>query len=169
MTPGDIMREAGLALEVHDQREAAAEALNGAVEWQRERGDQSGLFIALYSAGRHEEAQSNMDTLRFGPRLEKLREAGVSVLGRLAAWRGDRDEARRLSDELAQADVPPWDRSTVAVWRAEIAAILGERDDAVALLHEASKHGYNLRFHASPDFASLRDYPPYQEFMRPKK
>jgi DNA-binding SARP family transcriptional activator/TolB-like protein len=169
MTPGDIMREAGLALEVHDQREAAAEVLNGAVEWQRERDDQSGLFMALYAAGRHDEAESNMDTLRFGPRLEKLQEAGVSVLGRLAAWRGDRDEARRLSDELAQADVPPWDRSAVAVWRAEIAAILGERDEAVALLHESSKHGYDLRFHASPDFASLRDYLPYQEFMRPKR
>jgi tetratricopeptide (TPR) repeat protein len=168
MTPGDIMREAGLELKAHDQLAAADEALNRAVEWHRERGDQAGLFMAFYAAGRHDEAESNMDTLRFGPRLEKLREAGVSVLGRLAAWRGDRDEARRLSDELAQADVPPWERPQVALWRAAIAAILGERNEAVALLYEASKHGYDLVFHVDPDFASLRDYPPYQELLRPK-
>jgi hypothetical protein len=49
-----------------------------------------------------------------------------------------------------------------------MAAILGDRDKAVALLRLAFKSGIRGRMyiHYDPDFESIRDYPPYRELMR---
>ncbi len=54
--------------------------------------------------------------------------------------------------------------------RARIAAVLEDRDDAMDLLRRAIDQGvydaYGL--HRDIDFESLRDYPPFQELLRPK-
>ena len=49
---------------------------------------------------------------------------------------------------------------------AAIRAILGDKEEAVALLREASRRGLNH----DPDeaFTSLRDYEPYQALIRPR-
>ena len=57
------------------------------------------------------------------------------------------------------------------VWRARIQALLGERDAAVALLRDAFARGYPHAhgLHIDLAFASLRDYPPFQELLKPKQ
>ena len=56
-------------------------------------------------------------------------------------------------------------------WRARMAALLGERERAVNILRNHYKGdggGYNIGQHREFDFESLRDYPPFQELVRPK-
>jgi hypothetical protein len=67
----------------------------------------------------------------------------------------------------------PHARGRATFWRACIAARLGQREDAVALLVRARQQGYvfnGLLFmsaHLEPSFASLRDYPPFIAYLRP--
>jgi tetratricopeptide (TPR) repeat protein len=94
-----------------------------------------------------------------------------AYLGVIAARRGDRATALEVSEWLALREHPYWSGGST-VWRARIAALLGERERSVALLREAMADGawlfYNLRAHTDMDLEPLRDYPPFQEFMRPK-
>jgi predicted Zn-dependent protease len=59
----------------------------------------------------------------------------LGYLGALAARRGDRPEAKRVSDSLASMKVP-YLRGAHTYWRARIAATLGEPERAVALLRK---------------------------------
>ncbi len=54
--------------------------------------------------------------------------------------------------------------------RARIAAVLEDRDHAMDLLRRAIDQGvYDATLlHRDIDFESLRDYPPFQELLRPK-
>ncbi len=56
--------------------------------------------------------------------------------------------------------------------RARIAALLGDREEAMTLLQQAidkaANYGFGVWLHRDMDFESLRDYPPFQEFTRPK-
>jgi tetratricopeptide (TPR) repeat protein len=107
-------------------------------------------------------------------------------LGVIAARMGDRETADAISSELAELRDPYLLGNNFA-WRARIAAVLGEHELAVALLtsgfgeglqHHPSdwRGGFGDTFgewhcvwlHAEPEFASLRDYPPFQELIRPK-
>jgi hypothetical protein len=65
------------------------------------------------------------------------------------------------------------------LWRARIAALLGNREGAVRFLREAISQGlipldltqglgYSMWLHRDIDFESLRDYSPFQELLRPK-
>jgi len=56
------------------------------------------------------------------------------------------------------------------MWRARIHALLGERERAIALLWEALGQGYPHfhGLHTDLAFASLRDYPPFEELVKPK-
>ncbi len=51
-----------------------------------------------------------------------------------------------------------------------VLALLGERERAVMLLREAFAQGYpyTLVLHTDIDLESLRDYPLFQELLRPK-
>ena len=71
--------------------------------------------------------------------------AHVDVLGyrgTVAARRGDASEARAWADALAGLD-PARGRTTL--WRARIAALIGERDEAVDLLRRAFAQGLGVR------------------------
>jgi tRNA A-37 threonylcarbamoyl transferase component Bud32/TolB-like protein/tetratricopeptide (TPR) repeat protein len=76
----------------------------------------------------------------------------------LAARRGDESAAEAL-----MARVDPWDRGTMMLFRARVAAVLGERETAIASLQQASAIGVGS-WHwthgtAWRDFASVRDDP----------
>ena len=61
-------------------------------------------------------------------------------LGTLAARRGDLDEALRYSGLLENLDMPYlFGRHTL--WRARIAALLGEKEHAMRLLKQALEQG----------------------------
>ena len=74
-----------------------------------------------------------------------------------------------MDDRLA-AIAEPYVFGGPTLWRALIAASLGERERAVNLLRDAFGRGadYGIWLHRDPDLASLRDYPPFQELLRPK-
>jgi len=53
--------------------------------------------------------------------------------------------------------------------RARIAALLGDRVEAMALIQEFDQESwYRWWWQHEIDFESLRDYPPFQELARPK-
>jgi hypothetical protein len=90
-----------------------------------------------------------------------------AALGALAVRRGDHAEADRMDGWLASRA-----HSAVAVYfRGRLAALRGDRERAVALLRHAFDLGLRNRMflHLDPDFEPLRDYPPYQELIRPKQ
>ena len=93
----------------------------------------------------------------------------LGSLGTLAARRGQREEARRIADRLAAMEIP-YDCGGSTYNRACIAALLVEKDAAVSLLKLAHQQGwpFSVFFHIDPNLESLRGYPPFEEFMRPK-
>jgi hypothetical protein len=89
--------------------------------------------------------------------------------GAIAARRGDRANARRISEQLASTT-----RAHLFGYhtylRACIASLLGEREQAVALLREAFAQGlpFGIDLHRDPDLEPLNDYPPYSDLVRPR-
>ena len=77
-----------------------------------------------------------------------------------AAARGDRTTARTL---LTRVDL------SALLERAEIAALLDEKVEAVGLLTRAFRTGYSRSFSLNqfPAFDRLRGYPPYDSLVRP--
>jgi hypothetical protein len=95
----------------------------------------------------------------------------LGILGGLAADEGRRSEAARY-DELLRAlgtRSRVWDTDHN---RARIAARLGDRQRAVRLLEKARASSslflMHLDIHRDPAFASLHDYPPFQQFLAPR-
>jgi tetratricopeptide (TPR) repeat protein len=90
-------------------------------------------------------------------------------LGSMAARLGRHDQAREAARWLEDLD-RPYLFGTDKFYRAKIAAQLEEPMEAVYLLREAFAEGYGfpIWLHRQMDFESLRDFPPYQEFVRPK-
>jgi len=87
--------------------------------------------------------------------------------GVIAALRGDSSEARHTSATLASVTVP-YLRGANTLARAEIAAVLGDRAEATRLLRQATAEGQTpLVIHPTPEFVSLRGYPPYEALVKP--
>ncbi len=160
-------------LRVHGHREAAQEALRESIAWLRSQShdterSRAELAELLYRAERWDEARS----LYEGLAQEFPENTGyLADLGRLAARTGDRDEALRISEDLRSPrhNLMGGYRTQA---RARIAAVLGHRQQAMNLLREAFDWGAQWNrwppLHSDMDFESLHDYPPFQEFLRPK-
>jgi len=126
----------------------------------------------LYRAERWKEARDLAETLV--PRHRDLYLV-MALRGRAAARTGDVEGARRASDELAQLTDPSLRGSNI-YFRAQIAAILGQRQEALRLLHEALAHGLSYGFeqdlgfigHADMDLESIRDEPAFQALLKLK-
>jgi predicted Zn-dependent protease len=122
------------------------------------------LVQALYRTGQWKEAETQVRELLASD------DANVDYLGldgRLAARLENPQKARAVSSELARTGEPHlWGWHTYE--RARIAALLGEKDEAVDLLREALAQGLAAyeSIHRDPDLESLRDYPPFQELVR---
>jgi serine/threonine-protein kinase len=125
---------------------------------------QSALARALYAAERWDEARALVDTLA----QRYPQSAGLLGLrGRIAARLGDSATAQAASNALLAA--APSSRESNALTRARIAALLGQRDIAMRLLRDAVAQGemQALRMREDPDLLVLRDYPPFETFVRP--
>ncbi len=106
----------------------------------------------------------------------------VTSLAYEAVRIGEGERARELSVDLAgrieETQRAGWDIEGRAVayllvGRARIAASLGEREEAVQLLREGfrrtrHKGAYVSLAHRLPEFKSLHDYLPYQQFLKPR-
>jgi hypothetical protein len=89
------------------------------------------------------------------------------VLGVLAARRGDRAEAQPIDQRLAGLS-RPYLTGFPTYYRAQIAAVLGDRDRAVELLRDAIAQGAVdawEHLHSEPAFAALHGYPPFDEVL----
>jgi tetratricopeptide (TPR) repeat protein len=170
---GWLFHDVAEELRVHGHRDKAREVLDEAIAWFQSRpndteGLRAGLGWALYGAERWDDAQRLFEGLaeEHPENTEYL-----VALGVLAARRGDREEAARISEELRSSSNPLVARQHRR-YRAMIAAVLGEREEAMTLLQEYFDMGLAVGWirwvHRNIDFEPLHDYPPFQEFMRPK-
>jgi len=179
LTPGFsyAMRPVLVASELraHGYPEAYQTAIGRALEWfeahpadgvpDRIRGFNEAQ--TLYWAERWLEAHSLLEMLvtEYPDRLGLM-----GLLGVTEARLGNREEARRISAYLASLDRPYLFGNHLR-WRARIAAVLGEREEAVRLLREAFRDGlaYGIWLHKDMDFESLRDYTPFEDLLRPRE
>jgi Flp pilus assembly protein TadD/TolB-like protein/predicted Ser/Thr protein kinase len=171
-TPDDARRGSmlqGIARELHAHgyHDEAQRVFTTSLAWWLARG-QATLPIAeaYYRVGRLDEAERLIRVV-----AEQWPETGgwQGGLGAIAARRGDRPEAERRSAELASYE-QPYLFGINTLDRARIAALLGDREQAVALLRQAFVEGQRgwLMLHFEPDFESLRGFPPFEELIRPK-
>jgi tRNA A-37 threonylcarbamoyl transferase component Bud32/TolB-like protein len=185
-TPADVMLLAAAELRAHGQPAAAEAALVQARDWlaahlpadAASSAHRYRAALVAYAAGRLDDARRDFeflaapggagrgDSVRF---IEPDRLDYLGYLGVIAVRRGDREQAFRVDRTLAELKRRYlFGRHTM--WRARIRARLGERDVAVGLVREALSHGYPHMhaLHADLDFEALRDYPPFQDLLRPK-
>jgi serine/threonine protein kinase/tetratricopeptide (TPR) repeat protein len=148
------------------RRRALAWYERGPAEGQQTSVDRRALASALHDAERWPEAEALYRQLA-DEQPENINLQGR--LGTLAARRGERGEAERISRWLQEAR-QPYLLGVNTLWRARIAALLGDREAAVGLLREAFAQGqrYGPFYHNDPDLEPLRDYPPFRELLRPK-
>jgi tRNA A-37 threonylcarbamoyl transferase component Bud32 len=189
-TLGGYLALVAISLRAHGHRATAPEFFDESIAWYQSRPFdpeacsatrcwlglwglplRAGLAWVLYQAERWD------DVLPLAHELAEAYPHNVNylaLLGQEAAARGDREKALRISEELRLCDRR---RCTGFGWpaaptvhRAGIAALLGDRDGAVALLRQVLgvNFFYGSWLHNDVTFASLHDYPPFQELIRPK-
>jgi tetratricopeptide (TPR) repeat protein len=159
----------------HGHTDAAQTTIDRAIEWYEARPPETksgtawrgGYSWALYVADRWEEAYSVAKPLSEEfPENMNYR----ALVGILAACRGDQEEALETSERLEALD-RPYLRGWNTIWRALIAGALGDGESAVALWRQALGEGFPHRQPWARPWIALepiRDYPPFQELMRPK-
>ena len=173
--------EATLLREAAEELHAHGRTADAARYWERSlrsanahapRGDASaeGRFLraqVLYALGRYAEAADVADSLPTGP-APSVDQLGLRAV--LAARLADRPLAADLDRRLA-AESREYGFGVAAVWQARIAAVLGQRDSAVALLRTAFSEGreYDLWLHRDVDLEVLRDYSPFVALTKPKE
>jgi hypothetical protein len=102
--------------------------------------------------------------------------ATAEAQGRLAVLLQDSAEAERIDRVLAEESNRPLRVPTIRaaqiLARAHIAAGFGRREQAVALMQDASARGMlplgsSYAFHQDLLLASLRGYPPFDALLKP--
>jgi hypothetical protein len=100
----------------------------------------------------------------------------LDAAGRIAAMLDDTARAARIDGSLADLSNQPLEnplvRARQILARAHLAAGLGRREQAVALLRELGARGIvrlgsSQTFHADPLLAGLRGYPPFDALLVP--
>jgi tetratricopeptide (TPR) repeat protein len=171
---GRLMWLAAHALRWHGHREAATGMANRAIDWLRAHPagegeqEQSRIHLAgsLCVAERWDEAKPVLEEL---VRDFEGNEAYLGLFGVVAARRGDRAEALRISESLRRIESPSWPGGS-SFQRAAIAAHLGEKERAVGLLREALAAGILVQYvHGDLGVEPLRGHPPFEELMKPKE
>lgn len=121
---------------------------------------------AAATAGRWAEARSLYE------RLTALNPSSPEVLAGAAATAARLGDTARAAEGLRQLQSLQlsYHFGYPARWAANVAAVLGRKDDAVRLLGESIRQGHTWRFrwHADPDLASLRGYEPFEALIRPR-
>jgi tetratricopeptide (TPR) repeat protein/TolB-like protein len=174
--PGEVMRDAALELREHGHAAQAQALLERAIAWYhqqprafvRSRVQRLGLATVMYYAGHLEEAASLIGTLgTFAPDSTAV----ITLLGVIAARRGDTVTARAMERRLARDQGRYARYGPPPLGRARIIAALGDREHAVELLRGslARGHWYTwLDLHAVPEFESMHGYAHFNELVRPK-
>jgi tetratricopeptide (TPR) repeat protein len=178
---GWMMVAVALEQRIHGSGADAEEAITRAVQWFETRRDpmESNAWLdvlygsALYYAGRWQDAE------RVLREVEDPLSRGVVVLGHLglsAARLGEEDRAADCDSRLTELEsAPGLNGAAASSFRARIAAVLGDEDEAVRHLKRAFDAG--LGYQPAPflgkqyrfDFEGMADYGPYRELLRPRE
>lgn len=136
----------------------AGGAVAGPARWARVQ--------LLYQLGRWDEAER---ALGAPPDDERVPWRHRAMAGLIAAHRGDTEAPRRAAAALGAMDTP-YLFGEPTFWRARIAAVLGEEENAIALLRQAFAEGQHSRvrwlLHVGRDFDALRDSDAFRELVR---
>jgi hypothetical protein len=172
--PGPLATECvALELRAHGLAEAAQRVLDREMDWYGPAGRTEAppdnfpclehLFSVTYYGGHWDEARTGYQHLLAHDSMSVKAHA---ALGALAVRRGDLAEAARMDAWLAGRE----SSAHAGLARARLAALRGDRAQAVALLRQAYDRRLRGRMflHLDPDFESLRDDPAYRELVRPK-
>jgi tetratricopeptide (TPR) repeat protein len=169
-TPADVMCAAATELRVQGRFDTAREFAAQAVVWCHQQSNPQEyrwlLAQALCLAERWAEAHAVYSELA-AEKPDNIEYLGK--LGTLAVRMGDESTAREIYDNLRSID-RPYLKGEHTYWCACISALLGEREEAVALLEEAWNQllvNPDIQWR-DMDLEPLRDYPPFQEMIRPK-
>jgi DNA-binding SARP family transcriptional activator/TolB-like protein len=171
---GALMVAAARELRAHGRPDAARGLLERSLDWYRAQGPDGavgdprpGIATVLYELGRWDEAGEAFAALAAGS-PDNLALQGY--LGVIAARRGDETEADRIALWLRDRE-RPYLHGQHTLWRARIAAVLGQHDQAVDLLRDAFAQGvpHHVAHHTDPDLQPLRDFLPFRELMRPRR
>jgi hypothetical protein len=169
---GAVRLFAARELRAHNDPDDARRMASRAEAWYQKRldsggdaADSSGLAMAFYLQERWSESRALFAAL-VASRPDQLHYMGY--IGTAAARLGDRPTALVSMKLLERAGGDS--RGIYTYWRADIAALLGERDRALALLREARDQGNAIYFkmHSDPDLESLRGEPAFVEIERPR-
>jgi tetratricopeptide (TPR) repeat protein/TolB-like protein len=175
-SPYYVIEAAAAELRAHGHPSASLEMAELALDWCRSQPQEdmeseelrACLATALCYAERWDEARAFFEELA-AESPEDIDYTGP--LGTLAARRGDREEALRISAELEHLD-RPYMFGMNMYWCGCISALLGEKERATGFLREAfargCRHGGHVDLHCDINLESLRDYPPFRELARPK-
>ena len=158
-------------LRAHGYRAAGVQMLRRQIEWLESRPElgarqRNSLATLLMLVGRLDEARVLFER-RFDGRpdndLKKL-----AIFAELAAREGRREEVLRISRVVDS--IPRPQEGDIAMtndtwWRTTIALARGDRERAMELLRA---YGYANWLHTQFQLEPLWDYPPFQEFLRPK-
>jgi predicted Zn-dependent protease len=156
----------------HGLPQLAAELAQRAIEWLEALPPATFATLqytyaqALYTAERWLDAGVVFDSLA-AERPDNVDYLGFQ--GVIAARIGDAERAMQISEQLAAVE-EPYEFAYPTMWRARIAALLGDEQQAMALLTQALGEGafQGLGMRHDMDLESLHEYPPFQELMRPK-
>jgi tetratricopeptide (TPR) repeat protein len=169
---------AAAELDAHGHSEAARDLLERVLQWFETRGpvleeatpvDRRSWGILLLLLDRLEEARPWLEGLAAEYPGNMQFQALLGILeGRL----GDRAGAEQISQALAEWDAP-FLRGENTLYRAYIAANLGDLGAAVRLLEQAVAEArpwnwWRLRFDRDPYLKPLRGYPPFEDFIEPR-
>jgi serine/threonine protein kinase/tetratricopeptide (TPR) repeat protein len=165
---GDVMITGSRELHAHGNKAEALQVAEQAMRWYKDYDpeNKSGLAEAYYLAGHWSESYSLYRELA-AENPDEITYKGA--LGALAAREGNKEEARRIAGELKNID-----RKYLFGWhtyvRARIHAHLGEHAEVVKLIQESfdQGNGFGIYIHRDIDLEPLRDYPPFQELLKPK-
>lgn len=174
-TPGEVMVMAATELREHKHMNAYREIAGKAVAWYESKQREEPISeyqrykygLALYVAEQWEKTESIFKKLAAGtPDDVELK----GILGAIFARKGDRRAGERIMAELNQMD-RPYIFGEHTFWQARIAALLGEKEQAIQLLREAFSQGLPygpFLLGAMMDLESLRDHPSFKELLSPK-
>jgi len=175
LSPGFIMIEAGLELRAHGHLAESREILGHAVDWYRTRLNsepdsqllEEGLAEALYAANRWEDAG------RVFTRLAGRDPSNVDYRGYLGliALHQSRGSVATASTEWLANVHDAYLFGRTSLWRARLAAQLGDLNGALSLLHRSLDEGqpFGISIHRDPDLEPLRDLSSFAELTKPKQ
>jgi hypothetical protein len=173
---GAVMYHAARELAAHGRANAAAAMAARSAAWYRNQLDTGKPTTALRESHAASLLAAGACTEAIQIRKDLLREAADSLGAQgnyavtLVTCGGPRADAQKIAAALAKVE-RPFLRGVNHYHRARVLAVLGDRDGAMRALDAAYAQGQawsGLTMHLDSAFASLRDYPPFVELMKPK-